>query len=75
MLKWVKGLLASQDFGGFVCIGSRDSLLVRAPDFTIERLPVRIPAGAGKELSSPELTLRADSYFGSVPPPCYCSGT
>ena len=35
----------------------------------IERLRVRIPAGAAGELSSPELTLCADSYSVSVPPP------
>ena len=39
----------------------------------IERLPVRIPAGAAEEFSSPELTLCADSYSVSVPPPCYRS--
>ena len=41
----------------------------------IERLRVRIPAGAAGEFSSPELTLCADSYSVSVPPPCYRSGT
>ena len=41
----------------------------------IERLQGRIPAGAAGEFSSLELTLCADSYSGSVPPPCYCSGT
>ena len=35
----------------------------------IERLRVRIPAGAAGEFSSPELTLCADSYSVSVPPP------
>ena len=34
-----------------------------------ERLPVRIPAEAARELSSPELTLYADSYSVSVPSP------
>ena len=34
----------------------------------IERLQVRIPAGAAEEFSSPELTLCADSYSVSVPP-------
>ena len=34
----------------------------------IERLRVRIPAGAAGEFSSPELTLCADSYLVSVPP-------
>ena len=41
----------------------------------IEGLRVRIPAGAAREFSSPELTLRADSYSVSIPPPCYRSGT
>ena len=35
----------------------------------IERLRVRIPAGAAGEFSSPELTLCADSYSMSVPSP------
>ena len=34
-----------------------------------ERSRVRIPAGAAGEFSSPELTLCADSYSVSVPPP------
>ena len=34
----------------------------------IERLRVRIPAGAAGEFSSPESTLCADSYSVSVPP-------
>ena len=41
----------------------------------IERLRVRIPAGAAGEFSSPECTLYADSYSVSAPPPCYRSGT
>ena len=41
----------------------------------IERLRVRIPAGAAGEFSSLESTLCADSYSVSVPPLCYCSGT
>ena len=40
----------------------------------IERLRVRIPAGAAEEFSSLELTLCADSSSVSVPPPCYHSG-
>ena len=40
----------------------------------IEKLRVRIPAGAAVEFSSPEITLCADSYSGSVIPPCYRSG-
>ena len=51
-----------------VC-GNRDSLIV------IERLRVRVPAGAAGEFSSPELTVCAGSYSVSVPPPCYDSGT
>ena len=35
----------------------------------LERLQVRIPAGAAGELSSPEVTLCADSNSVSVPPP------
>ena len=35
----------------------------------IERLRVRIPAGAAGGFSSPELILCADSYPVSVPPP------
>ena len=34
----------------------------------IEKLRVRIPAGAAEEFSSPELTLCADSYSVSVLP-------
>ena len=34
----------------------------------MERLRVRVPAGAAGEFSSPELTLYADSYSMSVPP-------
>ena len=40
----------------------------------IERLLVHIPAGVMGEFSSPELTLFADAYSVSVPPPCYSSG-
>ena len=41
----------------------------------IERLQVRILAGAAGEFTSSELTLCADSHSVSVPPPCYRSGT
>ena len=41
----------------------------------IESLRVWILAGAVGEFSSPELTLCADSYSVSIPPPCYCSST
>ena len=40
-----------------------------------QKLWVQIPAGAVREFSSPELTLRADSYSVSIPPSCYRSGT
>ena len=41
----------------------------------IERLRVRVPAGAAGAFSSPESTFCADSYSVFVPPPCYRSGT
>ena len=41
----------------------------------IEGLRVQILAEAAGEFSSPELTLCADSYLVSIPPPCYCSDT
>ena len=41
----------------------------------IERLRVRIPAGAAEEFSSPESAMCADSYSVSAPSPSYCSGT
>ena len=40
----------------------------------IERVRVRILAGAVGEFSSPELTLCADSSSVSIPPLCYHSG-
>ena len=40
----------------------------------MERLQIRIPAGAAGEFSSSESTLCANSYPVSVPPPCYRSG-
>ena len=46
--------------------GQRDA---KSAGLVIERLRVRIPAGVAEELSSPELTLCADSYSVSVPPP------
>ena len=49
--------------------------LVPAPGPVIERLRVRIPAGAAREFSSPELPLCAYSYSVSVPTPCYRNGT
>ena len=48
---------------------------VKSVKLVIERLRVRILAGAAEEFSSPELSLCADSYSVSVPPPCYHRGT
>ena len=39
-------------------------LVGKSAGLVIERLRVRIPAGAAGEISSPELTLCADSLFG-----------
>ena len=50
-------------------------LVGQSAGLVIERLRVRIPAGAVGEFSSPESTLCAESYWVSVPPPCYRSGT
>ena len=50
-------------------------LVGKSAGLVIERLRVRIPAGAAGEISSAELTLCADSYSVSVPPTCYRSGT
>ena len=56
--------------GHMLCLYSGDSLLVRAPaGLVIERLRVRIPAGAAGEFSSPESTLCAASYSVFVLPP------
>ena len=41
----------------------------------VERLRVRVPAGAVGEFSSPELTFCADSYSVSFPPRFKHSGT
>ena len=51
-------------------LGSREPRLRvgKSAGLVIERLRVRIPAGAAGEFSSPWLTLRADSYSVSVPP-------
>ena len=46
-------------------------ITIKTVGFVIERLRVRIRAGAAGEFSSPVLTLCADSYSVSVPPPCY----
>ena len=50
-------------------------LIGKSAGLVIGRLRVRIPAGAAGECYSPELTLCAESYSVSVPPPCYRSGT
>ena len=50
-------------------------LVGKSAGLVIERLRVRIPAGAAGEFSSPESTLCADSYSVSVPSPRYRSGT
>ena len=60
---WVEYCLKSQDRFGW------------SSEPVIERLRVRIPAGAAGEFSSPEFTLCADSYSVSVQSPCYRSGT
>ena len=51
------------------------SLVGKSAGLVIERLQVRILSGAAGEFSSPGLTLCADSYSVSVPPPCYRRGT
>ena len=33
------------------------------------------PGRSGRNISSPELSLCADSYSVSIPPPCDCNGT
>ena len=59
---------------GYVCSGAGMTSWQSA-GLVIERLRVRIPAGAAGKFSSLEFTLCADSYSVSVPPPCYRSGT
>ena len=59
--------LQSAEGAGVVCWQSAGLVM--------ERLRVRIPAGAVEEFSSPGLTLCAYAYSVSVPPPCYRSGT
>ena len=46
-------------------------LVGKSAGLVIERLRVRIPAEAAGEFSSPEFTLRADSYSVSVPTPAW----
>ena len=50
-------------------------LVDKSAGLVIERLRVRIPAGAAGELSSPEPTLCADSYSVSFSSPPYRSHT
>ena len=50
-------------------------LVGKSAGLVIERLRVRILAGAMREFCPPELTLCADSYSVFVPPTCYRSGT
>ena len=51
----------------FICLveehGELGQLVGKSAGLVIERLRVRIPAGAAGEFSSPELTSCADSYF------------
>ena len=54
----------------------KDTELVgKSAGLVVERLRVPISAEPVGEFSSPKLTLCADSYSVSVPPPCYRSGT
>ena len=55
--------------------GGGEQLVGKSAGLVIERLRVRIPAGAAGEFSSPELTLCDGSYSMSVPTTCYRSGT
>ena len=48
--------------------GSRDSSVGKSAGLVIEMLQVRIPAGAARNFSSPELTVCADSYSVSIRP-------
>ena len=50
-------------------------LVCKSAGLIIEKLQVRITAGAAGEFSSPELTSCTDSYSVFVPSPCYRSGT
>ena len=49
--------------------GAAGTACWQSAGLVIERLPVRIPAGAAGEFSSPVLTLCADSYSVPVLPP------
>ena len=59
----------------FLQISSSFKFAGKSAGLVIERLRVGIPAEAKGEISSPEVTLCADSYSVSVPPPCYRSST
>ena len=58
----------------YILIWEPGLLVGKSAGLAIERLRVRIPAEAVGQFSSPELTLCADSYSVSIPPPCYRSG-
>ena len=49
-------------------------LVGKSAGLVIDRLRVRVPAGAAGECSFQMSTLCADSYSVSVPPPCYRNG-
>ena len=55
--------------------GEPGCLAGKSAGLVIERLWVRIPAGAAGEFSSLVSTLCADSHLVSVPSPCYRSDT
>ena len=60
---------------GGVIVKRPGGFVGKSAGLVIERLRVRIPAGAVGAFSSPELTLCVGSYWVSIPPPpCYCSG-
>ena len=55
-------------------MGIACSFVGESARLVIKRLRVQILAGVAGEFSSSELTLCADAYSISVPPPCYLSG-
>ena len=58
-----------------VSVRGWDSLLVRVLGSGLKGCKFESPQEQGENFFSPELTLCADSYSVSVPPPCYHSGT
>ena len=68
-------LCAFQHAFNAMLAGEQGRLVGKSDGLVIERLRVRIQAAEAGEFSSPESTLRADSYSVSVPLPCYRSGT